>query len=271
MTHPVRRACWALLWLLLPGLIACTAAPTPRATVRLHLAGADSMQWIAQTLADAYTQTHPWVVMTVRASNSQVGINVPREMAGGIGLVSRTIKPNELEQTRAIVVARDGIAVIVHPANPITAIMRSQIVQVFAGEIAVWPLGPQAGKSISVISREEGSGTRDAFEKMAMNGTRVTRTALVMPSEAAVVDYVARNANAIGYVSMGAVTADVRALTIDDIPLSTQTVESQKYPFVRTLAFIVSTSADLETQDFLNFVIGGEGQKIISQRYSRAP
>lgn len=128
-----------------------------------------------------------------------------------------------------------------------------------------------AGKLIVVISREDGSGTRDAFEKMAMNGTRVTRTALVLPSESAVVDYIARNPTAIGYASMGALTSDVRALTVDDVPLSIQTVESQKYPFVRTLSFVVPQSPDVEMQDFIAFVLSAEGQRIITQKYGKAP
>ncbi len=250
-------------------LSAC--APPPRKLVHLQMIGSDSMHGIAQSLADTYTQQRPHVTITVRAANSDVGIRAAREYSGTLGLVARAIKPNELDGTRAVVVARDGVAVIVHPSNPINAIMRSQLVQVFSGEIATWPLGPMVGKPIVVVSREEGSGTRDAFETMAMNKTRVTRTALVMPSESAVVDFVARNPTAIAYTSMGALTHDVRALTVDDVPLSIQNVESQKYPFVRTLSFVVPQSADIETQDFIAFALSAEGQRIIAQRYGRAP
>ena len=248
-----------------------SCAPPPRKPVHLQMIGSDSMHWIAQSLADAYTQQRPYVTITVRAANADVGIRASREYSGTIGLVARTIQPNELDATRAVVVARDGVAVIVHPLNPINAIMRSQLVQVFSGEIAVWPLGPMAGKPIVVISREDGSGTRDAFETMVMNGTRVTRTALVMPSEAAVVDYVARNPTATGYTSMGALTQDVRALTIDDVPLSRETVESQEYPFIRTLAFVVPQSSNPEMEDFIAFALSAEGQRIVAQRYGKAP
>ena len=256
---------------LLLSLVLLSCAAPPHKPARLEIIGSDSMHWITQSLADAYTQQRPYVTIAVRAANSDVGIRAAREYSGTIGLVSRTINPSELDGTRAVVVARDGVAVIVHPSNPINAIMHSQLVQVFSGEIATWPLGPMAGKPIVVLSREDGSGTRDAFETMAMNGTRVTRTALVMPSEAAVVDYVARNPTAIGYTSMGALTADVRALTIDDVPLVRESVESQKYPFVRTLSFVVPQSADLEMQDFIAFTLSTEGQRIIAQRYGRAP
>ncbi len=186
-------------------------------------------------------------------------------------MVSRKIKPDELTDARAVVVALDGIAIVVNRANPINAIMRSQIVQVFSGEIFTWPTAPNSGKEIVVLSREAGSGTRDAFETMAMNGTRVTRTAIVLPGEADVVDYIAKHPEAIGYTSMGALTSEVRALMVDDVPLTPQTVESLKYPFVRTLAFIVPQAPDPEIQHFIDFALGSEGQRIVTQRFGRAP
>jgi len=266
----VGRLCAFVAAISIAVLLAACAAP-PRKPVHLQMIGSDSMHGIARSLADVYTQQRPYVTITVRAANSDVGIRAAREYSGTIGLVARAIKPNELDGTRAVVVARDGVAVIVHPSNPINTIMRSQLVQVFSGEIAVWPLGPMTGKPIVVVSREEGSGTRDAFEKMAMNGTRVTRTALVMPSESAVVDYVARNPTAIAYTSMGALTRDVRALTIDDVPLARDTVESQKYPFVRTLSFVVPQSPNPEMEDFIAFALSAEGQRMIAQKFGRVP
>jgi phosphate transport system substrate-binding protein len=260
-----------LLSVFLPLLIACAAVPTPRATVRISLVGADSMQWLARALANAYTLQRPHVTLAVQPTNSEAGLRAASEYSRTIGLVARALKPNELNQTRAVVVARDGVAVIVNQQNPINAISRSQIPQVFSGEISTWPTGPNAGRGIVVVSREEGSGTRHAFETMAMNNQRVTPTAVIMPNEAAVVDYVARHTEAIGYTSMSALTPEVRALSVDDIPLSPQTVESQQYPLVRTLAFLVPLLPDPELQDFIDFALSSDGQAIIAQRYGRAP
>ncbi len=251
--------------------VACAAVSTPRASVRLTLVGSDSMQWLAGALANAYSQQHPNVTITVQPANSDAGLRAAVEYSGTIGLVSRVVKPTELTDDRAVVVARDGIAVIVNRANPINAIASAQIAQVFSGQIAAWPTGPSAGKLITVVSREAGSGTRDAFETMAMGGQRVTLTAVVMPGEAAMVDYVTRHPDAIGYCSMGALTDGVHAMTVDDVPLSVQTVESQKYPFVRTLAFIVPLTPDPDIQDFIDFTLGSDGQRIVAQKYGRAP
>jgi phosphate transport system substrate-binding protein len=229
------------------------------------------MQWLAQSLADAYSLRQPHVKFTVQPAHSEVGLRAAREISGTIGLVARAVKPAELNQARAVVIARDGVAVIVNRANPINAIMRSQIAEIFSGQILTWPVGPSAGKGIVVVSREEGSGTRDAFEAMVMGGLRVTRTAVVMPGEAAMVDYVARNPEAIGYCSMGALSPEVRALIVDDVPLSPQTVENRQYPLVRTLALIVPQSASPEAQDFVAFALSAEGQKIVAQRFGKAP
>jgi len=251
---------------------ACSAFPTPRVPiVRIEMTGSDSMAPLARTLADAYTQPRTNVKFEIAATNSENGLRAAQEISGTIGLVAREIKPTELDQRRATVIARDGVAVIVNKSNPINAISRAQLVQVFSGEIATWPLGPSAGKAIVVVSRESGSGTRDAFEKMAMEGMRVTRTAIVMPSQAAVVDFIARNADAIGYTSMGALTPGVQALAIDDVPLSIQTVEGNQYPFVRTFAFVLPITPAPETRRFIDFVLSPDGQEIVRQRFGRIP
>ncbi len=263
----------ALLVVLLSCLAAtaCVVPPTPRATTQIRLVGSDSMLWIARALTNTYSQEHPEVTILSEASNSEAGLHAANAFSQTIGMVSRTLKPSELNGTRAVVVARDGIAIIVNPKNPINAIMRSQITEVFSGEILAWPTGALAGQSITVVSREEGSGTRNAFETMAMNNKRVTLTAVVMPSEAAVVDYVAQHPEAVGYVSMAGVTAQVRAMTIDDIGLAPQTVESQQYPFVRTLTFVIPAESSPALQSFVDYALSSEGQAIIGQRYGRAP
>jgi phosphate transport system substrate-binding protein len=260
------RGRWIIFFLL---LTACAPA-TPRALVRLNLVGSDSMHALAQALTDAYTHQRPEVTFTIQTANSNAGLRAANEISGTIGMVARALKPNELIGTRAIVIARDGIAVIVNRANPINAIMRSQIAEIFSGQILAWPLGSIAGQPILVISREEGSGTRDAFEQIVMNGQRVTRAAILLPNEAAVVDYVAQNPNAIGYCSMGALTSQVTALSIDDVPLTPQTVEAKKYPLVRAFAFIAPTTPSPATQEFFAFVLGTEGQKIVTQKFGRA-
>jgi phosphate transport system substrate-binding protein len=263
-----KLASWVLIGLVIFAT-SCRALPTPRPSVRFEFVGADSMAWIAKTIATEYSDHRPDVAFSFKISNSDAGVHASEEYSRTIGLVSRIVKPDEIPGKRAVAVALDGVAVIVSKSNPINSITSGQVVQVFDGEIITWPTGAIAGKNILAVSREEGSGTRDAFQTMVMKGQRVTRTAVVMPSESSAVNFVAKNPEAIGYVSMGAVTPEVHALSVDSITLSPHTVETLQYPFVRTLAFIIPLGPDGEMQDLMDFVLGSDGQSIVGQKYGR--
>ena len=263
----LRHAIFVLMLVL--ALTACDATATPRPAARLTLIGDDSMTWLAQELGKAYTQRHPNVTFTFQSANPTTALTAANEYSFTIGLVARAIKSVELSRTRATPIALDGIAVIVNRANPVNAIQRSQITEIFGGQIAVWPIGPSVGKPIVVVSREDGAGTRDAFDTMVMGKQRVTRAALVMPNEAAMVEYVAQHVEAIGYCSMSALTPDISALIVDDVPLTAQTVEAKKYPLVRVLSFVAPQSPDPEVRDFITFALSADGQKIVALKYGR--
>lgn len=249
--------------------VSCRALPPPRPSVHIELVGSDSMQWIAKSLVAAYSDRRPDVAFNLRISNSAEGLRASQEVSRTIGMISRTVKPEELESRRAIAIGLDGVAVIVSKPNPINSIMRSQVIQVFDGEVITWPTGAIAGQNILVVSREEGSGTRDAFQTIVMKNQRVTRTAVVAPGEAAVVSFVAKHPEAIGYTSMGALMPEVHALSVDGVALNPHTVETLQYPYVRTLAFIVPLKPDPEMQEWLDFVLGADGQAIIGQKFGR--
>ncbi len=258
-----------LLFLVSFTFTGCRALPPPRPSVHFELIGSDSMQWIAKSLASAYSDRRPDVAFNIRISNSAEGLRASQEVSRTIGMVSRVVKPEELESRRTVSVALDGVAIIVSQSNPINSIMRSQVIQVFDGEVITWPTGTIAGQNILAVSREEGSGTRDAFQTMVMKNQRVTRTSVVVPGELAVVNFVAKHPEAIAYTSMGALTPDVHALSVDNVALNPHTVETLQYPFVRTLAFVVPTKPDPEMQEWLDFVLGPDGQAIIGQKYGR--
>ncbi|MBI3914813.1 MAG: phosphate ABC transporter substrate-binding protein [Chloroflexi bacterium] len=257
--------------LLLFFITACAPTPAPRATIHLTLSGADSMQPLARGLAAAFMKQRPEVNIAIQPANSQVGLRAPLDAPATIGMVARALKPAEVSQLRVVTVARDGIAVIVHRDNPINAIQSVQVTQVFAGEVSSWPAGAVIGKPIVILSREDGSGTRAAFESLAMLGKRVTRAALVLSSDEAIVEYVATHPTAIGYVSLNALEARVHPLAIDDIPISRENIENQTYPYTRPLNLVASLEPELIVREFLDFAQSSEGQKIIAEHYARAP
>jgi phosphate transport system substrate-binding protein len=265
----VRRTLLFLLFALALTGCAEIAQPTPRPVTRLTLISDDSTEWLAQKFVDAYAQQRPDITITLQLANSTTAIRSAQEISYTVGLAARAIKSNELISARAVPLARDGIAVIVNRNNPINAIMRTQVTDIFTGQIGTWPLGPDVGKPIAVVSREDGSGTRDAFDALVMNGQRVTRAGIIMPTETAMINYISQHTNAIGYASMANLTPDVRALIVDDVALTPQNIEGKKYSLVRTLSLIVPLSPNPTMNDFVAFAIGNDGQKILAQRLAR--
>jgi phosphate transport system substrate-binding protein len=178
-------------------------------------------------------------------------------------------KPDDEEapsDLQIIPIARDGLAIIVNPQNTITNVTSLQLRALYRGETLNWgAIGGSGGEPI-VISREDGSGSRAAFESLAMGGQRVTLNALVMPSSQAVVDYVASHRNAVGYVSTGIVTDTVRAVPVEAIPPTAETVGSGAYRLGRVLYLYAPQPAPPAVQAFLDFVLSPAGQAIVSRR-----
>ena len=184
-------------------LAGCTTSRAARQeAVTLRVAGSTSMHLALQDLADNYQANHPNTIVDIRTGGSAVGLSGLMAAKADIAAVSWHAKDAEiLPGLQAIPIARDAIAVIVHPSNPVRGLTLLQIKGLYQGEILGWEtLGGTTDEPL-LISREDGSGTREAFEAMVMGGERVTLNALVMPGSQAVVDYVAAHPTAIGYVS----------------------------------------------------------------------
>lgn len=118
-----------------------------------------------------------------------------------------------------------------------------------------------------VASRENGSGTRAAFEAIVMSGERVTLNALVLPSSQAVVDYVATHATAIGYVSMAELNEKVRALPLEDAAPTAANVRAGAYHLTRVLYLYTPAPVSATTQTFLDYVLSPAGQAIVAQHH----
>jgi phosphate transport system substrate-binding protein len=181
----------------------------------------------------------------------------------------------EPEWTR-VAVARDGIAVIVHPDNPVEGLGLLQLRDLFGGRAYDWKILSEARSlgPVQPVSREKGSGTRAAFESQVMEDLPVTPQAVVVPSSRAVVEYVANHPRAIGYVSMALVPEDGRAhgvkvLEIEGILPTPQSAAQGSYPLSRELWLVTGSPPGQEVQDFFDFALGPAGQQIVAARYGR--
>jgi phosphate transport system substrate-binding protein len=181
-----------------------------------------------------------------------------------IGTCSRELKPEE-KDLKEIIVAYDGLAIIVHSSNKISDLSTEQIKQIFAGQIRNWKELGGNDKVITVVTREEGSGTRGAFQELVMSKTRIFKGAIVQDSNGTVREIVTNDPNAIGYISMGLVNDKVKALSLDGITATGENITTKKYSLVRPFLFVTKDTPTGEVENFIDFVLSQEGQGLIRE------
>ena len=247
--------------------VGCRGPLQPPEPVHLKVAGSTSMQPLVEELAQAYAERHKHVTITVEGRGSLLGIELVRQGQVDVGMASW--KESEDSSLWSTPIALDGIAIVVHPQNPVEGLTLLQLQDVFFGRVWDWKdVGGQAGEIVTV-SREDGSGTRAVFEDLVMKGKRVTPTAVVMPSSRAVVEYVAGHPEAIGYVSMGHISQEVKALKIEEVVPTPQSVRRGEYHLFRPLFLMTRQEPTGEVKGFIDFVLSPTGQSIVGRKYGR--
>ncbi len=255
------------LWVALL-LCGCGTADQTPAPVYLRAAGSTSWLPLMTDLAAAYHGRRAYVAVEVSGGGSALGKELVEAGQVDIGMVSWPSGevPVGLQTT---VVARDAIALIVHPTNPITRLTLIEARDVFTGRLDNWQQLGSVSLPVQVISREDGSGTRAAFEAMTMQGRRVTPMALVIPGSEAVVDHVARDPQGIGYVSAAYVDDRVKSLEMEGLPPTPDNATSGAYVLTRELALLTPAHASSELRAFLDFALSPAGQAVVGRRHGR--
>jgi phosphate transport system substrate-binding protein len=239
------------------------AAPAELAGT-IQMAGSTSVQPLSEELAKAFMAKNTKVRINIAGGGSGAGIKAAQDGTAGIGASSRELKAEEASTVKAEVIAWDGIAVVVHKDNAIADLTVENIKKIFAGEITDWKdLGGAAG-TIHVFSREEGSGTRGAFEELVMGGTPVTDKAGVQTSTGAIRTAVAGDVNGIGYISLGGLNADVKAVKVEGVAATIDNVKSQTYKIYRPFLYLTKNGPEDLVKAYYDFVLGGEGQEIVA-------
>jgi phosphate transport system substrate-binding protein len=215
-------------------------------------------------LAEEYNRVHPEVTVEVQGGGSTAGIQAVVEGLANIGSCSRSLKQEETGFT-PIVIARDGLAIVVHPSNPLKGLTREQIRGLFSGEITRWSQVGGADREVRLISREEGSGTREAFQKLVMGESRVSRKALTQESNGAVKELIRNDACAIGYMSLGLIGGELKALDVDGVRACPERVKEGSYPLVRPFLFVLRGEPGAQTALFIDFVLSPQGQQLLQK------
>jgi phosphate transport system substrate-binding protein len=241
------------------GALGCGRKPASGLT----LAGSTSIQPFAEKWAETFRAKHPDVDIHVQGGGSTAGVKAAVTGAAHIGMVSRELHADEAAQLKQFQVARDGLAIIVHPSNPVNTLAPEQVQRIYVGEITNWKQvgGPDA--PMTVITREEGSGTRGAFEELLMGKEKkISSSALVQDSTGAVRQMVSSNPGAIGYISLGLVDSSVKAVRLDGVEPSEANIDAGKYPLVRPFLFVTKGEPTGLAREFIDWITGPEGQAL---------
>lgn len=248
------------LALLLAGLLSACGEKKEAALI---VAGSTSVQPFAEALAEHYMVLHQEIEVDVQGGGSSAGVMSAKTNTADIGMSSRSLKEDELSLWH-VEIARDGLAVIVNPKNNVTDLTLQQVRDIYNGTISNWSqLGGKDAK-IHIIAREEGSGTRSAFESLVMDKQEISPRAIVQDSNGTVRQLVADDPNAIGFVSLGLVDVTVIALKLDGVAATRENVLNKTYNLSRPFIFITGKEPVGETKKFIDFVLSEEGKKILN-------
>ncbi len=253
-----------LFWLLTFLLVISVSVGCQRSKAGITIAGSTSVEPFAGLLAEEYMIHHPQCHIYVQGGGSTAGIEAVRSHAAHIGMSSRSLMGRE-KSLHTVIIAKDAIAIIVNPKNPIQDLSLVKVRDVFSGKIGNWKELGGHDHPIVLVTREEGSGTREAFQKLVMGEEEISLEALVQDSNGAIRQVVAGDPNAVGYISLGLVNEKVRSLNISGVEPSVKNIESGRYHLVRPFLFIFNSEPAGEAKAFLDFVMSPEAQRLLSK------
>lgn len=260
------RLCLAILPLVLA--LASCGASTPGnekdQKLTVTVAGSTSIMPFSEKLAEHFRIGEPRVRVDVQGGGSSAGIQACINKTVDIGMSSRDLKGDEKCLTE-IPICHDGIALVVHPRNPLTNITLEKIRDIYSGKIRNWKELGWIDRNIDCITREEGSGTRGAFEELVMGKVEIHDRIMVQDSNGSVKEVVATDPYAIGYISLGVVDSKVKALSIGGVSPTTKNILTKNYRIVRPFLYLTSGEPGKGARLFIDFVLSKEGQGVLKK------
>jgi phosphate transport system substrate-binding protein len=237
---------------------------------------------LAQAWAEQYMNLHPETAIAVTGGGSGTGIAAIISNATDIAQCSRNIKEKEVKQAEKNCVhpvewhvANDGVAIAVHPANPVSKLTIKQLSDIFTGKVKNWQQLGGENKRIVALSRERNSGTHVFFLEEVVklgqkkNPNEFDASVLMMPSSQAIIEEIAANRTAIGYIGLGYMTKREKAVAVarrdgEQYVLPTiKSVINRQYPISRSLLFYTNGTPSGEVKSFIDFVFSKAGQEIV--------
>lgn len=231
----------------------------------IDVVGSTSVQPVAEKLVEVYKESHPDADITVQGGGSSVGIKNANDGTADIGMSSKDVDQKDGPNLVKHELGQDGIVMAVNPSNPVSDLTTEQLQGIFSGEITNWNEVGGSDGEINVITREDGSGTLDAFESIVMGDKEIKSDAVVQSSTEAVKQSVAQDPNAIGFVSYAHMSDDVKSLTVNGVAPSDATIADGTYELQRPFLFLTNGEPTGDVKEFIDWVLGEEGSKVLAE------
>ncbi|OAN13781.1 phosphate ABC transporter substrate-binding protein [Photobacterium jeanii] len=258
--------------LALAGSMAFNVAAVANETI--SVVGSSSVTPLMEVFGETYSKANPSVFVEVQGPGSSAGIRAAKDGSADLGMSSRNLKDSEKSaDLKEVVVARDGIAVVVHNSNPVKDLAKADITKIYKGEITNWKQVGGEDKPIVVVTRDTASGTRGAFEdimglKKKINDIKVSaisQRAQVASGNGQLKTTVANNPFAIGYISLGTVDNSLKAVSVDGHAPSVDTIKSGEYKVQRPfLVLYQATKIKSASKTFLDWTQTDEAQQLVT-------
>jgi len=254
---------------------ACGGTSTPGAPVTdpttdnstISVSGSTTVQPLAEKLAEAFMTENTSIRIDVQGGGSSVGVKAAGQGTSDIGMASREIKESELAEfpkLNVVVIARDGIAIVANADVTVSDLTVEQVRDIFSGKITNWKDLGGEDQNIIVVSREEGSGTRGAFEELVMGkDALITASAILQPSNGSIRTTVSTTPYSIGYMSFGYLDDTIKAISIGGIAPTEPNAADGSYPIVRPLNMLTNGEPTGAVKAFLDFILSDAGQKLV--------
>lgn len=255
-------------------LTACGREARTSGTEGLHLTvvGSSTIAPLMSELAKVYEADHPGTRIDVQAGGSSRGVTDVRQGSAGLGMVSRELKPDELDLKR-VLIAKDGLALIAHKSNPVASLTKAQVVAIYTGAITNWQQVGGPDLPIAVVSKAEGRSTLEIFSHYFGVKYQDIKAQVVIGDNQQGIQNVSVAPGGIGYVSIGTAEyeaahgASIRLLSLDGHVPSTQAVTQGSYPITRELNLVFKPEREAELKPLLAMVTGESAQSVITGQF----
>jgi phosphate transport system substrate-binding protein len=255
-------------------LFACAQTPTPTIeTIEFSIVSDATTAPLLDELVSFYQDERPTITVNLtQAVNAERALEAMQSGSADLVSVSSLLDSAAAGQpfwNRTF--ARDSIVIVAHPTNPVGELTLSQLRSIFQGQVLKWTDLGGLDVDVVPVSREDGSGTRNGFEALVMGRREVSPTAVVMPSQEAVVEYVSMTPGAIGYVSPAWLRPSVNLVGVEGTTPSPKAIEQGTYVLARPFYFVARTAPTGGLAEFVDWVSAGNGQQLIARDYAPAP